>query len=162
MSHVATVETVIYHLDLLSQAVEELGLKFNWGQTNHKWYGRWMNDYAADDAAYRQGIDPSQYGKCDHAISMPGNTSAYEIGVVKNPKGDGHVLLFDFYNNGYGMGSVVGGGNMGKLVARYNRLVEIQKAQQLGYGVQETVNDQGQIELEFIDYGYQQEAQQWA
>jgi hypothetical protein len=32
------------------------------------WWGRWLEDYHAADAAYRHGFDPKTYGACDFAL----------------------------------------------------------------------------------------------
>lgn len=154
MSHVATMKTVIYDLSCLEKACADLGLKFVWDQHTHRWYGRWMNDYSESDAAYLNGVTPDMYGKCLHAITIPGNKTCYEVGVVKNPQGDGYLLLFDFWSGGLGMGEKVGGKDMGKLLAHYAKYVQIQEAQAQGYGVSEKVDEYGNIELTFEDYTY--------
>jgi len=99
MSHVISVNVVIADLAALERACKELGLQFLKNQKTHRWYGRWVNDYNRADAAYIQsGIKPEDYGKCEHAIGVPG--SGYDIGVYKNPKGTGYVLAFDNYGTG--------------------------------------------------------------
>lgn len=159
MSHVATISTVILDLDALAAAAEKCGCKFVWGQTTHRWYGRWMNDYSNADAAYLHGIDPKMYGKCEHAITLPGNSSAYEVGIVKNPNGPGYLLLYDFWQGGYGMSAHIGTEPpMGKLLAQYARAVELKQAQAQGYGVTETVDQNGDIVMECEDYSYVQQS----
>ncbi len=32
------------------------------------WYGSWQKDYSAENAAYKNGVPPSEYGKCDFAL----------------------------------------------------------------------------------------------
>ncbi len=100
MSHVASVDLQVTDLEALKSACKELGLTFMEGQTTYKWFGRWMNDYSAEDAAYLHGINPEDYGKCVHAIKVPGAT--YEIGVIKHPSGKGFGLIYDFYGSGGG------------------------------------------------------------
>jgi hypothetical protein len=109
MSHVSTIECVIREKDLpdLKKAAEALGLVFNEGQKTHKWYGQWVNDYNAEDAAYKHGINPKNYGKCDHAISVPGNGHAYEVGVTKVEDGT-YRLVYDFFDGGRGMSKFIG------------------------------------------------------
>ena len=93
MSHVATVEIEIEDLSVLEEVCNENGWNFRKNQKTYKWYGKWVNDYHGDNAAYKHGINPKDYGKCEHAINVkPG---AYEIGVVKNDKSK-HVLIWDF------------------------------------------------------------------
>lgn len=109
MSHVSKLDVKIAEKDLvyLRKAAERLGLVFREGQKTHRWYGRWMNDYSADDAAVSQGVDPHTFGTCDHAIACPGNKTAYEVGVRRMENGD-YALLYDFWSGGQGMSNFVG------------------------------------------------------
>ena len=116
MSHVSKVAIEITDLTALAKAAVALGGELVLGQKTFKWFGKWMNDYAADDAAYKQGIKPEDYGKCEHAIRVPG--AGYEIGVMKNPQGPGFVLVYDNWQRGQGLEKVVGK-NCGKLVQQY-------------------------------------------
>jgi hypothetical protein len=37
--------------------------------TNWDWFGKWVNDYHGDDAAYKRlGVDPKTYGQCEWAL----------------------------------------------------------------------------------------------
>lgn len=109
MSHVVNMGIVVQSLEALKKACEVLGtLEFVQDQTNFKWYGQWMNDYSGQDAAYRQGVDPKEYGKCLHAIRVKGKEGAYEIGVVKNRNGEGFLLVWDNWMGGYGLVEKVG------------------------------------------------------
>ncbi len=57
-----------------------------------------MGDYDAPDAAIRHGIRPEEFGCCDHALSIPGDTDAYELGVVADKNLPGAFLLaYDFW-----------------------------------------------------------------
>src|SRR6266576_2837582 len=100
MSHAATVEIELKDLESLAKAAEQLGLEFRQGQKTYKWYGRWVDDYHGEDAAYKNGIKPEEYGKCEHALRVKGNDSAYEVGVVKKPNGT-WGLIWDFYAGGH-------------------------------------------------------------
>jgi hypothetical protein len=63
-----------------------------------------MNDYSGADAAYRNGISTKDYGKCEHAIRVKGDTRAYEIGLVRRTDGKpGWNLVWDNYRNGFGL-----------------------------------------------------------
>ena len=154
MSHVVTVNIVIKDLDALEKACKKLGLKLNHGQKTHKWYGRWVNDYNATNAAYKNGIKPEQFGHCEHAISIPNNKAAYEIGLVENPDKEtgGYVLLYDFWNGGNGMSAKVGGDNMAKLLTEYTIEAETAIAQSLGYSVDQSVLADGSIQLTCTEY----------
>ena len=108
MSHVAAVELIVTDLNAFEATCESLGLKFMRGQTTWKWYGRWMNDYAATDAAYRNGISPEQYGHGEHAVKLDG--CEYEIGLV--PVGGGKPgwrVVYDFYGPGQMLAAACGG-----------------------------------------------------
>lgn len=108
MSHVVSSETEIpdSQLDTLIEACKALGLEFIKGQTSYKWYGKWVNDYSADDAAYKNGIKPEDYGKCVHAIRLPG--CEYEIGVYRHPETGNLRLIYDFFGCGRKLQAVVG------------------------------------------------------
>jgi hypothetical protein len=123
MSHVAAIECKIKDLNALERAAKSLGLLLNRGQKTFKWFGQWVNDYNATDAAYRQGYGPEDYGKCEHAISIPGNPSAYEVGVVPAKDGNGFTLLYDFYSGGHGMTNMIGGKHAEKLIQAYKKEV---------------------------------------
>jgi hypothetical protein len=143
MSHVAAIKTEITDLEALKRACGELGLTFMEGQTNYAWYGHWVGDYHGEDAAYKQGIDPSQYGKCAHAIKVPG--SGYEIGVVKLPNGN-YTLIYDFFGPGRKIMESLGKG-CEKLVQHYG----LNKAQILarakGLITQRKIQNNGDVKL---------------
>lgn len=96
MSHVISIQTRYRSLDLLEKACRALGWELRRGQLTFNWYGSGVGDYHAENAAYRQGVDPSQYGKCSHAIKVPG--ASYEIGVVQD--GQEWRLLYDSWYSG--------------------------------------------------------------
>jgi hypothetical protein len=114
MSHVSCVNVEIKDLNALKRAAEELGLEFVEGQKTYKWYGVWVNDYHKEDAAYRHGIDPKDYGKCEHALRIPGDKTAYEVGVVKVADGT-FKLIWDFYGGP--------GGKLRKLIGNKGELL---------------------------------------
>jgi|SRR6266853_1146947 len=148
MSHVATVEVEIRDLDALRAACAAAGLEFREGQRTFRWYGRWVKDYNGQDAAFRAGIDPKDYGKCEHAIGVPGNAQAYEIGVVKKP-GGGYLLAWDFFMGGYGLEKVAGKGCL-NLVRSYVGQVAQRTLRRQGYtlGAKRMLAD-GSVELIF-------------
>lgn len=108
MSHVVASETEIpeAQLQTLIEACKHFGLEFIKGQTTYKWYGRFMDDYDRDDAAYKNGIKPEDYGKCVHAIRLPG--CAYEIGVYKHPQTGNLRLIYDFFGEGRKIDALIG------------------------------------------------------
>lgn len=107
MSHVASIDIEIKDLAALKAACAEVGLQFKEGQTTYKWYGRWMNDYSGADAAFKADVSPKDYGKCAHAIGVPGNSQAYEIGVVQAKDGK-YKLVWDFWQGGFGLEKLAG------------------------------------------------------
>jgi hypothetical protein len=107
MSHVAAIDMVVKDLSALKAACPHLGLEFRENQCNHKWYGRWVDDYHGGDAAFKFGVDPANYGQCHHAIGIPGNDKAYEVGVIAQPDGT-YKLVWDFFANGYGLLEKIG------------------------------------------------------
>lgn len=147
MSHVATIDLQVKDLAALKAACAKLGLELVEGQKTHKWYGRWVNDYSAQDAAYRNGIDPKDYGKCEHAIRIPGNASAYEIGVVADKAHPGsYRLIWDNFMGGKGLDKIIGN-DTGLLKQRYAAEVARKQALRQGYRVIETQTADGKILL---------------
>ena len=153
MSHVASVQVEFKDLECLKKAAEECGLEFMEGQTNFKWYGRFMNDYHGSDAAVTQGFDPKEFGKCLHALRVKGNDQAYEIGVVKNPNGDGYRLLFDYWNGGFGLMELVAGASdksqhgIGKLHQHYTAEVTMKSLRKQGHSFGKPVWVDGKLEI---------------
>lgn len=153
MSHIASVQVEIKDLECLAKAAARCGLEFKNGQKTFKWYGVWVIDYSQDDAAYKLlGIDPKDYGKCEHALSVVGNDKAYEIGVIKHPKG-GYALLWDFYAGGHGLMAKVSADtdkqrkSVGKLQQAYAAEVAKKAAKKQGFSVSEKVQQDGSIKL---------------
>ncbi len=120
MSHVATVELDIKSLDDLDSACKRLGLELVRGKETYHWYGRSVGDYPLPD-----GFTADDLGKCSHAIRVPPIAAArlaeqyraeygepmppYEIGVVARRDGKpGFSLMWDFFEGGFGLESIVG------------------------------------------------------
>lgn len=101
MSHISTVRTQINDLDALEDACRELGLELRREQKTHRFYS-------------------NQKNKCDHAIVLPGNPNAYEIGLVLGTDGKTYEVLHDDYMGGKGMVAVAGHGCQ-KLLVEYGR-----------------------------------------
>jgi hypothetical protein len=104
MSHVAEMQLEVMDLDSLDQACVILGIELVRGQEKYKWWGHSVGDYPIP-----AGFKASDLGKCAHAIRIPDNKNAYEIGVCPKKDGKpGYALLWDFYGGGYGMQEKVG------------------------------------------------------
>lgn len=137
MSHVARVEMEVQDLAALKAAVKAAGLEWKEGQKKFKWYG--------------SGIKTEDYGKCEHAIGVPGSKEAYEIGVCKNPKGTGHVLVWDFWQGGYGLQALAGDG-CSNVVKGYVAEVAKKKMVAQGYTCTQTKLPTGEVKLQFVKY----------
>jgi len=151
VSHVAAVELAIKDLSCLEAACKEVGLELRKNQKSYRWYGRWVNDFNGANAAYKHGIDTKDYGKCDHAIGIPGNNSAYEIGVVKKPDGT-YALIWDFYAGGRGLEKVAGK-NCQNVTKAYSMQVAKKHLKAKGYSLQSTKTlSDGSVEMVFNSY----------
>ena len=144
MSHVAEMEIDILDLDALATAVRRLGLEFVPNQVTYKWYGTHVGDYPVP-----KGFEPKDLGHCLHAIRIPGDERAYEIGVVKRRDGKpGYQLMWDFWKEGFGLMEKIGSTG-GLLKQAYG--VQVAKKQMLrdGYRVTEVKDAKGNILLNF-------------
>ena len=127
MSHMEIIDLHVLDLNALATTCQKLGLVVEQDRSDWRWFGSWMNDYHAQEAAYRHGIKPDEYGKCaDHVITLPGDDQAFEIGVVRCRDGrPGWMLCYDNWSGGRGMTAKIGE-NAAKLkqyyavVAAYN------------------------------------------
>lgn len=133
MSHVSCIDVEIKDLDALKRVATELGLEFMEGQSTYKWYGRWVKDYNATDAAYNHGIDTNDYGKCTHALRQKDHLAGYEVGVVAAP-GGGYKLIWDFWSGGYGLCDKIGQKGE-KLIQGYSKEVAVKALAKKGLKV---------------------------
>ena len=113
MSHVVSLKTKINSLEALERAAKSCGLEMHKGQSTYRWWGHSVGDYPMPE-----GFTKDQLGKCNHALSVPGNSQAYEIGVVDMNDGT-FRLLYDFYAGGKGLVERIGGNNADKLMDEY-------------------------------------------
>ena len=141
MSHVVMIELRVKDLDALEEAAKELGAVLVRDQKTYKWYGRWMNDFNGEDAAYRK-VSPKDYGKCDHAVTHP--KCQYEIGLIKQEDG-AFLVIADEWGPG-GLAPVFGKG-MQKLKQRYGTAVAAKAMRRQGFMVKETADDKGNVRL---------------
>ncbi|MFA5766312.1 MAG: DUF1257 domain-containing protein [Candidatus Paceibacterota bacterium] len=142
MSHVVAIQLEVKDLQALETAAKALGAELVRDQKTFRWYGRWMNDYSADNAAYRQGIKPENYGKCDHIISHP--QCSYDIGLVKQPNGSFRVVA-DEWSAG-GLTKVFGQG-MAHLKQRYGVAVATKTMRNQGWSTSEKQDQNGNVRL---------------
>lgn len=148
MSHVVSIKTELKDLAAVQSACAELGLVFKQNQKYIRWYGKWMNDYDAADAAYKLGIKPEQYGTCDHAIELPG--CDYDIGLLRNPVTGGYRLYFDFYGEGKKIQKALGD-NGQKLLQHYAACKATAEAKMKGWLTQRTLQPNGNIKLQLTN-----------
>jgi len=125
MSHVTTMELEVYDLNALKDACKMIGLELVMNQTTFRSY---------------------QTGKCLHAIRIPGDSRAYEMGVAANASGDGYVILKDFWNRGYGLQDKVGN-NGGLLMQSYAIARAKREALKLGHRTEVKRRQNGNLYL---------------
>lgn len=145
--HMVKVKCRVKNLEALRRACNKLGWALKENQKTFKWYGKWVNDYHDEDAAYKQGINTEDYGKCEHAIQVPGAEKGYEIGILA----DGSIT-YDFYDKG--LMEAVGGKEAPKLAQVYQTEATKLKAESLGYEWSEEILQDGTVKVEV-------EVQQW-
>jgi hypothetical protein len=145
MSHVVSSAVVITDLECLKVALKKFPqLRWREGQTNHAWYGSWQDDYSQQDAAYKNGIPPKDYGKCEHAIHMDGVD--YEIGVVKRRDGEGYSLVWDFFGSGKKISKCIGD-SAEKLMIEYQSHYIRQFADANGMMLDQSTDSEGNLVL---------------
>ena len=129
MSHTATLRCKVENLDCLEKAATDMGLVLQRDKKTFKAYST---------------------GKCEHAIGVKGNASAYEIGLAKQGKDKHYSMMFDDYNGGNGLMAIVGT-NCHKLVQNY--ALEVAK-QYIPFGFELQVNrlDDGSLELNAMKF----------
>lgn len=158
ISHVVAYKNIIYpesciHDGTLAAALDELGMELVVGRKTYNWFGSWLNDYKQEDAAYKQGVRPEQYGHCEHVIRPKGaSASDYEIGLVKNEEGTGYIPVLDFFGSGNKLRTLVGdqGQHLG---TAYNRAAVRQQAKIGGYVLEEQTLESGKIRMVATKYG---------
>lgn len=109
LSHVTSSLMVIHDLEILKRVIKNKFPKLVWkeGQKKYSWYQNFLDDWGKENenkTARARGIDPSQYGHCDHCIELPG--CAYSIGVTARKDG-GYSLVWDIYR-GQAISSYIG------------------------------------------------------
>lgn len=96
MSHVSNISTegLEFDLEVIKEMCRRQGWEFLENQKTFVWYGRFVGD-----SPIPEGYSVEDYGKCDHAIRIPG--CEYELGVVKSKLGgEGYHVLGDFWSGG--------------------------------------------------------------
>lgn len=129
MSHVVKLGLQIKDMAALKAACLSLGLEL----------------VEAKDFRYYAGMR----APCNYAIRIPGDSQAYEIGVIKNA--DHYELQWDTFAGGKGMVSRVGQNSKdtkaGKLRQAYASQVSIRTLQRQGYRVAQSTDVNGNVVL---------------
>lgn len=127
MSHITTVDIEIRDLSMLEAACRRCGLEFRRGQVKFKWWGRDK--------------------RCEHAIGVPGDERAYEIGIVRKEDGrDGYQFLYDDHAGGHGLMALCGKG-CSRLKQAYAVEVAMAEAMRQGMNVNEQAMADGTVRL---------------
>ena len=139
MSHVTTVKMRIRSLEALRKAAAKCGLEFKEGQTSFRWW---------------QDREPTDLGECKHAMGVPNDALAYEIGVLAAKDGDGFLLGFDFFCQT--RLKDLAGDNCDKLMQEYGMAVAEESTQDLqlaGWAAQRIEQPNGDVQLVLDDGG---------
>lgn len=145
MSHVVSIATELKDLAAVAAAVLELGGELFTGVKRGRWFGQWVNDYGAVDAAYRLGIRTEDYGKCDAVIRF--KDCGYDVMLLKNPKTGGYRIYWDFYGEGHKLDAHMGGRDARKLLQLYGVHKATLDAKKRGLTVVRSVKPNGVIKL---------------
>jgi hypothetical protein len=150
MSHTVEITNLLIRdLDALKRAGERLGLEFVSNQTTYRWYGRSVGDHPLPT-----GFTKEEMGFCEHALRIPNNDQAYEIGIVTRRDGQpGYALHWDFWNGGYGLTEKIGQEGE-RLRQAYALEVTLGQLAAMNHCLlSHTQNEDGSIELELGQIG---------
>jgi len=127
MSHITEISVEIHDLTALDEACKELGVQLMKNQKQFRWFG-------------------SRKSSCDHAITIPGNSSCYEIGVKEKAK-NSFSLEWDQWAGAQGMVAMVGQ-DATKLIDHYGANVAKKQLKRQGYRINQSIGAQGQVILD--------------
>lgn len=148
MSHIADVDVLIKDLPSAEATAKHYGGELVYGQTTHKWYNAFLNDWQDPRAAVNRR-DPATFGKCAHAIKFPGIN--YEIGLAQNADGS-FTPIYDNYgydgsrHDGHKLEQLMGVGLKG-FVDKYTEISTLRKLARQGWRVTRSVGADGAVEL---------------
>jgi hypothetical protein len=130
MSHLTCSKIAIQDIDILKKAVDGFdGLVWNEGAKVFTSYGD-------------TGQTDSQFGTCEHSITVKGAT--YQIGVIKLDDGTGWGLAFDRADRRV---SDIVGPSSEKIHAAYSEAYIRDFAEKSGFLLEESVDDEGNLVL---------------
>lgn len=144
MSHVVCSSVIVTDLDILKKALSKFP-KLKWlDKKTYKWWGSWADDYSKEDAAYKNGIDVKDYGKCEACLQMDG--VKYEIGIVRRKDGEGWSIVWDHYDDGKKLSKYIGR-NAEHLMAAYSEEYVRHFAELKGFILEEQIDSEGNLVL---------------
>lgn len=146
MSHVVVLDLEIKSLEAVKRLCENMGWQFLENQKSYHWYGTWVGDYEAEDAAVKQGILPEDLGKCDHAIHIPG--VEYELGLKSS--GGKYTLLWDFWDAR--LAQAMGGKEGNRFMQEYGKASVTLEAEEQGFEWSARKLENGNYEIEVETY----------
>jgi hypothetical protein len=153
-------------VEALVKSCQRLGtLELVEGKT-YKWFGQSVGDYPLP-----VGFTAADMGKCDFVIRVTDSAleaaglsrdNVYEVGVVRRRDGKpGYMLMYDFWNNGYGLmpflsGKSRNGEDANLLFDAYAIETTIESAIEQGFTpdqITEEVDEHGNVDvvIEFED-----------
>jgi len=133
MSHLTCSMIQIHDLDILRKSVAGFGgLKWNEGATKFTSYGS-------------TGQTESEFGTCEHSITVDGASGGYQIGVIKRKDGQGWSLAFDPLDGGV-LEAV--GRDSAKLICAYEECYVRDFAEKNGFICEQTTDSEGNTLLE--------------
>ena len=145
MSHVTNIDLEVKDLEALEKAASDIGCNLVYNVSTFKWYGHHVGDYPLP-----KGFKKDDMGKCDHVIRVKGaDSKTYEVGVVERKdkqRRTYYVLLWDFYQGGYGLQGAVGKDGT-KIQQMYAVNAAERKLRRMGRRVKRTVMSDGRIKL---------------
>ena len=143
MSHICTLKVELRDLAAIKAACQRMGWQLRQGQATFRWYGRYIGDYPDFEKRLRSlGINPADYGKCTHAIRVPG--ADYEIGLVQ--QGNKFVPLWDNYRPG-GLQALTADNGMAGFYQAYVLEKSKLEARRKGLPTREVKQKDGSIKL---------------
>lgn len=136
MSHVVKEKMVIKDLDTAEKVAQTIGMELVRNVKNYKWFGRWVGDYPLPE-----GFKKEDLGKCEHVLRVKNASNyTYEIGLCKNPDGEGFVMMYDFWAGGHGLEAVAGPGCR-NFKSAYSEAITSKFLRKKGYAVSVTMKD---------------------
>lgn len=153
MSHVADVDLKITDLDALEDVCQRHHASLRRGQTTHKWYGQFLNDWGSQRAAVNRR-DPKTFGTCEHAIRLNDNPEGYEIGLTPRLDGEfGWDAVYDAYGPGGAALERAFGTGLIDLKCEYAEEVATRELLRKGWRqATKTTTETGDVQIEFVKY----------